>query len=427
MKHEEHALEKGGVNMHAELQRIERKLKESEKKYKTLFEQAPYSIILIDTETGKIIDFNDKMNETLGYTHEEFKKLEIPYFDITENSEEYKAHILKIIKKGRDSFETKYKTKKGKIKTIFVNANLIRVKEKNYILSILQDKTDIIKTEEELRYSEKLLSNTFKSIQDGILIIDKNYNIIRANPTIAKWYPHMKPIKSKKCYSVFYNKLQPCKDCICQDVIKKCKSSSKIIERRDRDGKIIGMLDVYTFPLLDYDTGEIKGTIEYIRDISERLKAQIQLRESEEKFKNLINNISDVMVECYINSTITYISHQIYDIIGYKPKELIGLKFSKFLHPQEKLGFIKLINDALKAGDKFSVELRILHRKGYYIPISVKGSLEEINNKLKIFAIISDITEKRKIDKMMTREIEKLKELEQIRSDLIRRISHELK
>ncbi|MFX1573715.1 MAG: PAS domain S-box protein [Promethearchaeota archaeon] len=427
MKHEEHALKKRGAGMHVELQRIESKLKESEKKYKTLFEQSPHSIILIDTETGKIIDFNSKMNETLGYTPEEFKKLIIPDFDITENSEEYKAHILKIIKKGHDSFETKYKTKNGKIKTIFVNANHIKVKEKNYILSFLQDKTDKIQTEEELRYREKLLSNTFKSIQDGILIIDKDYNIVRANPTIAKWYPHMKPILSKKCYNVFFNKLQPCEDCTCQEVIKKCKSSSNIIERRNRDGKIIGMLDVYTFPLLDHDTGEIKGVIEYIRDISERLKAQIQLRESEEKIKNIITNISDVLVESNIDGTIIYISHQIYDIIGYHPKELTGLNFSKLLHPQDKLGDMKLINNAPEAGDKFSLELRLLHKKGYYVPISVKGSLAEIDNKLKIFALISDITEKRKIEKMMKREIEKLKELEQIRSDLIRRISHELK
>jgi len=43
------------------------------KKYKLLFEQTADAIVLIDTETGDFVDFNDQMNEILGYTREEFE------------------------------------------------------------------------------------------------------------------------------------------------------------------------------------------------------------------------------------------------------------------------------------------------------------------------------------------------------------------
>ena len=168
------------------------------------------------------------------------------------------------------------------------------------------------------------------------------------------------------------------------------------------------------------------------RQLSNMLEEKVEertqeLKKSEEKIQNLINNISDVLMEGDIDGTITFISPQIYDIIGHQPKELIGIKFLELIHSEEKLIYEKLINITPKAGSKTSMELRILHKKGYYVPISIKGSTEEINNKLKIFVVISDITEKRKIDEMMNSEIKKLKELDQIRSDLIRRISHELK
>ena len=525
-----------------------KELRESEEKYRTLFEQAADSIILIDLETGNLIDFNNKMNETLGYTREEFKKIKIPDFDMMENSDEHKAHIMKVVKEGFDSFETKYITKNGDIRNIFVNAKAVRIKEKIYIQSILQDITERKKIEEALRESEKniralfehagnaillendkeeildanlaasklfgytheellkmktsdlqppteqrlpiysnpdivfinpieksglccdgtqisievtitplkrkintfflsivrditerkqieekirerekLLSNTFSSIQDGICVIDKTYSIIRANPTIEKLYPHIKPILKKKCYDVFFNRLQPCENCFIQKLKKTREPYSKIIKRKDLDGKIISMLNIYTFPLLDHDTAEVEGVIEYIRDITEQYSAQVQLKESEEKTRNIINNISDVLMESDIDGIITFVSPQIYDILGYHPKELIGFKFLELIYPEEKLAYEKLINITSKAGFKISEELRIMHKKGYYIPISIKGSIEEINNKLKFFIVIRDITEQRKIDNMMKSEIKKLEELDQIRSDLIRRISHELK
>ena len=137
-----------------ERKRVEQNLKNSEDKYRSLFEQAADSIMLIDTQTGEILDFNSQMNETLGYTRDEFKNLKIPDFDLMENSEEYKGHVEKVIREGSDIFETKYLTKSGEIKEILVNANLIKISGKEYLQSILHDISDRKKTERLLKESE---------------------------------------------------------------------------------------------------------------------------------------------------------------------------------------------------------------------------------------------------------------------------------
>ncbi len=202
---------------------------------------------------------------------------------------------------------------------------------------------------------------------------------------------------------------------------------------RDIQGNAIRMVGTYT-DITAQKEAEVKLKISEtkLKLLNKELEQKIELRTyelkfSEEKIRNLINNISDVLMEGDIDGTITFISPQIYDILGRQPKELIGIEYMELIHPEDKLDYKKLINTTLKAGSKFSMELRIMHKKGYYIPISIKGSIEEINNQLKFFVIIRDITEKRKIDEMMKSEIKKLTELDQIRSDLIRRISHELK
>ncbi|MCK4381026.1 MAG: PAS domain-containing protein, partial [Candidatus Lokiarchaeota archaeon] len=141
-----------------EHKKAEQKLSESETKYRALFEQAADSIVLIDTENGEIIDFNDKVYENLGYTREEFKNISIPDFDLMEEDEDYKAHIKKIIREGSDVFETKYKTKTGEIKDILVSAKAITIDDKILLHSILRDITKQKQVEKELREINTLKS-----------------------------------------------------------------------------------------------------------------------------------------------------------------------------------------------------------------------------------------------------------------------------
>ena len=145
------------LNKELELRAEDRatELNDSETKYRALFEQAGDMIIVLDTETGEIVDFNDKMHETLGYTREEFNNIRVPDFDMMEEDEEYHAHIEKIIKKGFDIFETKYRTKSGEVKDILIHAKAIKIKEKAYLHSILRDITMMKDMDEKLKESEE--------------------------------------------------------------------------------------------------------------------------------------------------------------------------------------------------------------------------------------------------------------------------------
>ena len=124
---------------------------ESEKKYRTLFEQAADGIILVDVKTGNLVDFNDKAHESLGYTREEFKNLRVSDFRVIESPQEIQNNLKKIIKDEPDIFEVKHKTKDGKIRNILVSSRIISINEKNYTQAIHRDitrrKQDEIKLE----------------------------------------------------------------------------------------------------------------------------------------------------------------------------------------------------------------------------------------------------------------------------------------
>lgn len=164
-----------------------------------------------------------------------------------------------------------------------------------------------------------------------------------------------------------------------------------------------------------------------LQDITERKKAEQKLKDSEEKIQNLINNISDVLIEANSEGEVTYISHQIINIIGYHPNDLIGLKFTDLIHPEDLVLYHEAMKKAQDKNEPTSLECRVKHKKGYYIQVSAKGSLVEIDNKNKFIGVIRDISERKRVEDMIKKEIKKLKELDRIKSDLVRRISHELK
>ena len=126
----------------SERKRAEEALQASEEQHRAIFEQAAESIVLVDRDTGVLVEFNNAAHESLGYTREEFEKLKIPDFEVIESVEEVAKHIEKIVKEGSDVFETKHRTKSGEIRDIQVSSKVISIRGRAFIQSIWRDITE---------------------------------------------------------------------------------------------------------------------------------------------------------------------------------------------------------------------------------------------------------------------------------------------
>ncbi|NVM34893.1 MAG: PAS domain S-box protein [Candidatus Lokiarchaeota archaeon] len=133
-------------------------VKEAEYRYRTFFEQSPDGIIILDLETLRAIEFNDVVCNMLGYSREEFEKLSINDYDALEDPSETRTHVKKVLKEGREDFETKFRTKNGELKDIYVITKTITLSGKQYFQSIYRDITDQKKAEEKIHYLSKFPS-----------------------------------------------------------------------------------------------------------------------------------------------------------------------------------------------------------------------------------------------------------------------------
>ncbi|MHA1986750.1 MAG: sensor histidine kinase [Promethearchaeota archaeon] len=264
----------------------ERLLEEAELRYRTTFEQSPDGIIILDLDTFKAIEFNDAVCKILGYTRKEFAQLRINDYDAIENPFETRKHIDKILKEGRDDFETKFRTKSGNIKDILVTAKVITLSKKRYFQSIFRDITERKSAVEAIRKREYDLNERVKELtclyNISKLLEQSDISIEEVLEKTLSFLPPAWQYPGITCARILY-KGQEFKTENYRDT--KWNQKTNIREY----GKIVGSIEIfYLKKMIELDEGPfLKEERLLINGISEMLSTFIERKISEEKIFNL--------------------------------------------------------------------------------------------------------------------------------------------
>jgi len=147
-----------------------------------------------------------------------------------------------------------------------------------------------------LEEREQFLASVFDSIQDGISILDADLNVVRVNRTMEQWYRHVPSLVGKKCYEVYHGREAECDNCPSLRTLETGRSAAEIVPRIGADEEVNGWLELYTYPLIDRETGAQSGIIEYVRDVTEKREAEGALEETRERFRVAFQASPDPMV-----------------------------------------------------------------------------------------------------------------------------------
>jgi PAS domain S-box-containing protein len=151
----------------------------------------------------------------------------------------------------------------------------LRTSQGAHFGTFIQDVTERRRAEVALQENEIFLSNVFRSIQDGISVLDKDLNVIRVNHAMEKWYRHNIPLVGKKCYEVYHGRSEPCESCPSLRTIEHKTMQNEVVPLVGESGPV-GWVELYTFPMLD-GGGNVIGIIEQVRDITERKRIEDEL------------------------------------------------------------------------------------------------------------------------------------------------------
>ncbi|MDD5194173.1 MAG: PAS domain S-box protein [Candidatus Omnitrophica bacterium] len=403
-----------------EQSKTEAALSESEERFRRAFENAGIGMALVDLD-GRWLKVNRVLCEIVGYSEEELLTMSFQEITHPDDLGADVSYVQKMLSREILYYhkEKRYIHKSGHILWVLLSAALVSAKsgEPLYFVFQIQNITDRKETEEALREGERFLSSFFASIQDGISILDKEMNIVRVNPVMEQWYAHAMPLVGKKCFQAYHGRKDYCEVCPTKHTLEKGIAAHEEVPKRNAQGEIVGWLDLYSFPLIDKQTGSMKGVIEYVRDISSRKEAEEALRLSDKRFTQIADNACEWIWEVDKDGLYVYSNRAVEKILGYTREEVVGKKYFYDFFACELQGTLKdeVFGIFSKKEPLTNFIAPYLSKTGTPCMLEASGTpiVDARGNFFGYRGIATDIT--------------KRQALEDLKDDFINTISHELK
>jgi diguanylate cyclase (GGDEF)-like protein/PAS domain S-box-containing protein/putative nucleotidyltransferase with HDIG domain len=317
-----------------ERRQMEEALRESEEQYRAIFEQAADSVVLIDAETGALVQFNDRTHEALGYTREEFEKLKIPDFEVTESPEEIAKHIEKIIKEGADTFESKHRTKSGEIRNIEVRARAISIRGRDFIQGVWRDITERKRAEEELASSEERLKVLFESAPDAYYLNDLEGNFVDGNKAAEELIGYKKEKLIGKSFLELKllspEQLRKAAAILAKNVQGLPTGPDELALTRKGGNEV--PVEIRTFPVKIKDQTLVLGIA---RDITERKKAEEALAAKTKEYIATTNLTGDIIARLDKRGNWAFLNDAACQFYGKSREELLGTDSRASVHPED--------------------------------------------------------------------------------------------
>jgi PAS domain S-box-containing protein len=276
-----------------------------------------------------------------------------------------------------------------------------------YFVAIMEDISERKRAEKELRDSEEVMYYIVKHDPNAIAVLDLDLKYIAVSNRFLKDYNvKEEDVIGKNHYEIFPEMPQKWKE-----VHRRVLAGA--IERNDDD------FFVRTDGSITYNRwecrpwrhvdGKIGGIIMYTEVTTERKKAEIALRESEERFQMLFNQAPLGYQSLDSDGNIIEVNQRWLDSLGYTRQEVIGKWFGDFVSPAYRDNFRQRFPLFKERGEIHS-EFEMMHKNGSLIFIAFDGRIgHDINGEFKqTHCILQDITQRRRAEKALELTLEKL-------------------
>ncbi|MCJ7579523.1 MAG: PAS domain S-box protein [Candidatus Aminicenantes bacterium] len=389
-------------------------LLESEGKYRSLVESCMDPINLVDEQCKYVFmnkahlkRFNFPMDQVLGREYGDFHS--------KKETARFKSEVDKVIQKGRFSIH-EYQSERDGRYFLRTFSPLVGAKEEITTVTVIsKDITELKQLEEELRKEKDYAQGLLKTAPIIVLTLDTKGRIVYFNPYMENLSGYrLEEVKGKDWFSTFITRHD--QDHIRELFLKAIGNISthgniNPIVTKDGEERVIEWYD----KTLKDSKGDVIGLLSVGQDITERKKAEKSIKESEEKYREIMNFSPNGLLKISMKGVILECNKSFLKFSGLSKDQVINKHLTKLSTLREKdiPGYIKILTSILIGKLKEPIEFIWVHRNK-----SIRWSkahfriLRSAGGEKSILISLTDITKKKQLE-------DKIKESEKQYRDLV--------
>ncbi|MCA9916296.1 MAG: PAS domain S-box protein [Anaerolineales bacterium] len=249
----------------------------------------------------------------------------------------------------------------------------------------------------ELENAMQRLEAIYNHSGDGILLLNTDGEIVQSNYAFNEMFgrPTDNHLGMRFCQLLHSKDAPVLQQLIAQSVAQHEKF--QLIALAVRTNGTHFDMEISIAPVNRHNN-KVSNLVCIVRDITERKAAQEALRESEQRYRFLAENIKDVIVKLSPEATLTYVTPSAYQLTGHHPEELIGVPVMDTVHPDDIPHTLQAMQEAIiEQKPFFTFTQRLKHKNGSYIWTEVNNSIVQDNSgeMIEFVGVLRDITERK--------------------------------
>ncbi len=382
--------------------RAEESQHDSEEKYRIILGNIHYGCFEVDL-AGNFTFFDDSICRILEYSKEELMGMNYQHYTDKENAKIIFQAYNKVYKTGKPTEVFNWKVIKKDGFSIFVEESISLKKDSSGKITgfggILRDTTERKKVEGRLWQDEKKHRSILKNMHEGYFEVDLAGNYTFFNDSLCRIHGYTREELLGMNNRHYTDKENARK--VFQAYNRVYKTGEPLTEfdwqiiRKDGTKRYV---DASSSLLKDYLTEKPIGFGGILRDVTDRKQAENALRESEERYRGLVENASDVVFRTNETGHFTFVNPAVVRIFGYEAKELIGKHYSTLIRPDMIEETIKFFGHQIEKGIQNTyLEYSIIRKDGQEVCLGQNTQLfSEDGHVIGFQAVARDITESKK-------------------------------